>query len=94
MSTDSVLQVRMDSRTKKDAEQLFERLGLSITDAVRIFISQSLEVNGLPFDVKLATPLKRELHAFSVAHNYADPAKVSQEKQAWAGAVREKYETT
>ena len=52
MRADAVLQVRIDSNLKKEAEVLFERLGISLADAVRMFVSQCIEQQGMPFDVK------------------------------------------
>ena len=47
MRTDAVLQVRIDSKMKNEAEELFERLGISLADAVRMFVAQSIEQQGL-----------------------------------------------
>ena len=91
MKTDAVLQVRIDSSLKHEAENLFERLGISISDAVRIFISQSIEQQGLPFEVKTDFPGRKVLYASGIAHKYADPSKIPLEKDAWADAVAEKY---
>ncbi len=94
MRTDAVLQVRIDSNAKKEAEELFERLGISLADAVRMFVAQSIEQQGLPFEVKTDTPVRKKLHAYGIAHKYADPSKIPLEKDAWAMAVAEKYANT
>ena len=91
MATDAVLQVRIDSELKKEAEELYRRLGISIADAVRMFVVQSLETQGLPFEVKTAFSGQRVLHAYGIASKYADPSKIPLEKDAWASAVAEKY---
>ena len=91
MKTDAVLQVRIDSTLKKEAEILFERLGISIADAVRMFVVQSVEQQGLPFDVQTEFPGRKKLHAFGIAHKYADPSKIPLEEGAWERAVEEKY---
>ena len=91
MKADAVLQVRIDSNLKHEAEGLFERLGISIADAVRMFISQSIEQQGLPFEVKTDYPGRKVLHASGILSKYADPSKISLEKDAWVEAVREKY---
>ena len=49
----TVLQTRIDEKTKKQAESIMNRLGLSLNDAVRIFINQINLTQGLPFEVKL-----------------------------------------
>ena len=90
MATDAVLQVRIDSDLKRDAEDLYRRLGISIADAVRMFVVQSLEEQGLPFEVKLRTS-KKTLHAYGIASEYADPEKIPEEKSAWGKAAAEKH---
>lgn len=46
------INIRIDPKTKKKAEQLFAKFGITITDAVNIFLHQSLMVGGLPFEMK------------------------------------------
>lgn len=94
MKTNSVLQVRIDADIRKQAEELFERLGITTADAVRMFIMQSLESDGLPFEVKTGFSGRRVLHAYGVAAKYADISKIPQEKEAWKKAVAEKYGNT
>ena len=50
------IQVRIDDKTKKEAESLFSSLGLDTSTAVRMFISSALDHNGLPFEVKKVKP--------------------------------------
>jgi addiction module RelB/DinJ family antitoxin len=52
MSQSSVIQVRVDSRLKEDAENLFTDLGLDIPSAIRLFLKQAIARNGIPFPVK------------------------------------------
>ena len=42
-------QMRINPEVKKKAETLYASYGLTLTDAVNIFIQQSLRTNGLPF---------------------------------------------
>ncbi len=46
------IKVRVAPEVKAGAEQLFARFGITMTDAINIFLHQSLMVGGLPFDVK------------------------------------------
>jgi len=46
------LNIRIDPQTKQGAEQLFSTFGITISDAVTIFLRQSLMVGGLPFEMK------------------------------------------
>lgn len=61
----STFQMRINPEVKAQAESIFETYGLSLTDAVNIFIQQSLNSKGLPF---LLSPENAEyLKAKSVA---------------------------
>jgi DNA-damage-inducible protein J len=53
MAKTSSLNIRIDPETKKGAEQLFGTFGITVTDAVNIFLRQSLMVGGLPFELRL-----------------------------------------
>lgn len=46
------LHIRIDPETKAGAEQLFSTFGITVTDAITIFLRQSLMVGGLPFEVR------------------------------------------
>ena len=45
----SSFQMRINPEIKKRAEELYAGYGLTLTDAVNIFIQQSLNAKGLPF---------------------------------------------
>ena len=49
----TVIQTRVDNQTKQSAELIFGKLGLSLSDAIRMFLSQSIINRGLPFQPKL-----------------------------------------
>jgi DNA-damage-inducible protein J len=56
MSQSSVIQVRVDSQLKEDAERLFTDLGLDIPSAIRLFLKQAIACNGIPFPIKRWNP--------------------------------------
>ena len=45
-------QIRIDERTKKQAVELLEGLGLNLSDAINIFLKQVVLRKGIPFDIK------------------------------------------
>ncbi len=45
----STFQMRINPEVKRQAEDMFSAYGLTLTDAVNIFIQQSLTEKGLPF---------------------------------------------
>lgn len=51
MST-ATLQIRVEDNLKEQAMALFERLGLDLPTAIRIFLKKSVAENGVPFELK------------------------------------------
>jgi DNA-damage-inducible protein J len=47
------IQFRTDKATKLECAALFDKLGLSMPDAINLFLRQSLLHGGLPFEVKV-----------------------------------------
>jgi DNA-damage-inducible protein J len=47
------ISIRIDSATKMAAERVFDAIGLSATDAVRMFYKQVAMQHGLPFAAKI-----------------------------------------
>lgn len=45
--------IRIATELKGKTEDIFHRIGLSATDAVRLFYTQVYLNNGLPFEVKI-----------------------------------------
>jgi DNA-damage-inducible protein J len=52
MTKSANLHIRTDPETKTKAEQLFSSFGITVTDAVNMFLRQSLLVGGLPFELR------------------------------------------
>lgn len=45
----TTLQVRIDSKMKKDVSKIFESLGLDMSSGIKMYFNQVLIKNGLPF---------------------------------------------
>jgi len=52
MSKTADLHIRLDPETKTNAENLFAVFGITITDAVNMFLRQAVLEGGLPFELK------------------------------------------
>jgi DNA-damage-inducible protein J len=52
MAKTANLNIRVDPETKSGAERLFSSFGITVSDAINIFLRQSLMVGGLPFEMK------------------------------------------
>ncbi len=46
------INVRVNPFVKKNAEKLFESFGITLSDAINMFLNKSLMEGGLPFDLK------------------------------------------
>ncbi len=66
------LNIRIDPTTKEAAEKLFSNFGITITDAVNIFLHQSLLTGGLPFPVKIPQPNAATLAAMQSIEDMID----------------------
>ena len=52
MAKSANLNIRIDPDIKREAESLYNDLGITVSDAVNIFLRQSLRVGGLPFEMR------------------------------------------
>jgi len=43
------IQIRIDKKTKQDANRVLDRLGLDMSSAVKIYLRQISRTNGIPF---------------------------------------------
>jgi DNA-damage-inducible protein J len=57
------LSVRVDPQIKSDVETIYSRYGMSITDAINVFLYASRNVGGLPFDLRQSEPNDETLEA-------------------------------
>jgi DNA-damage-inducible protein J len=48
------LRIAIDDNIKEKADNLFKEMGMSTNDAVKIFISQAINSNSLPFRPQLS----------------------------------------
>lgn len=86
MAKEAVYQVRMDAEVKEEVEQLYQRMGSSFAEAIRMFAAQSLLEQGMPF-----TPTVSSSKAFGIAAKRANPELIPREKGAFAQAMVHKH---
>ncbi len=67
MSNSTNLNIRIDSNLKKDAEDLFKRLGLNMSSAINVFLTQSVREQAIPFEIHEDRPNKKLLKALKEA---------------------------
>ncbi|MDR1619498.1 MAG: type II toxin-antitoxin system RelB/DinJ family antitoxin [Clostridiales bacterium] len=57
------LNIRIDADLKKQAEEIFNELGLTMSAALTVFLRQAVRSNGIPFEMRLETPNAETLAA-------------------------------
>ena len=57
------LNIRIDEDLKKQAEEIFNELGLNMSTALTVFLRQTVRSNGIPFEMRLETPNTETLAA-------------------------------
>ncbi len=72
MAKTAKLNIRIDPKTKEAAEKLFSNFGITITDAVNMFLHLSLLTGGLPFSVRIPQPNANTLAAMQDVENMID----------------------
>lgn len=58
---EAVVRARVDEKLKKESEAILRQLGLSPTEAIRMFFTQITLRRGLPFAVSLQTDENEDL---------------------------------
>jgi DNA-damage-inducible protein J len=53
MDKSAVIRARISPETKHDVEEVFEKLGLSTSEAINVFCQQVIMNKGIPFEVKI-----------------------------------------
>ena len=77
----STFQMRINPEVKRQVEAVYAKQGLTFTDAVNIFIQQSLNEDGLPF---LASPENAAFMKAKAMRRLLDAAQ-----KGWDSAARE-----
>jgi DNA-damage-inducible protein J len=68
VSNNTTYNIRIDSRIRKEADALYKSMGMSLSAAVNLFLTQSVIQRRLPIDEIIAEPLGEpsddEYHSF------------------------------
>lgn len=75
MAKSANLNIRIDPDTKAQAERLFSQFGITVTDAVNMFLHQSIIYGGLPFELKVDQPNAETLAAIDDVNNGRNMSK-------------------
>ncbi len=64
--------ISIDAEIKKQAQELFARLGMDLSTAVNIFLRQSIRTQSIPFMITAEVPNDVTLSAMESAENGSD----------------------
>jgi len=84
------LTIRIDEELKRDAENLFNRIGMSMSTAINVFFRQAIRKQEIPFELKplddyfTGERMKRILHSIEQAERGETVAKTLAELEAMA----------
>ena len=56
MAKTASIYIRIDPEVKSDVENIYSQYGMSITDAINVFLYTSRNIGGLPFDLRPPVP--------------------------------------
>ena len=76
MTKSANLNIRLNPEVKKTAETVYAQYGLSLAEAVTVFIHQSCNIGGLPFDLRPSRPNAESLMAIAEANRISRDSTV------------------
>lgn len=98
MAKSETLHIRVNETVKENAEETLGMLGISISEAVNMFLCQVSLTGGLPFEVKLPAPERvivwnnEELYKkLDEAEDDIRSGRISSSNETF-GRLRDKYE--
>lgn len=72
----AVIQLRVDDDLKLQATSVYEKLGLDLSSAIRMFLKRSISVNGIPFSMILDDEPYNSEKAILAMRNMNETAKL------------------
>lgn len=80
MNKNATISLRVNKETKQNAEALFSEFGITLGDAISIFLNVSIMKGGLPFEVKRSVPNQTTLAAMKESEDMMN-GKIKSEPQ-------------
>jgi DNA-damage-inducible protein J len=71
MAKTAVINVRTEPDIKAQAESLYKSMGVSLTDAINMFLYKSIDYRGLPFELVREIPNAETIAAMKEAEDIA-----------------------
>ena len=64
------IQVRIDDQTKNDSTTLFDKLGITMSEAINLFLRQAVMRGGMPFTLTVPVSARYGLVFIPKRHNF------------------------
>lgn len=71
-SVTSAINVQVDAKTKEEATAILKGLGLNMSTAINMFLTQVVKRDGIPFEVRNPKPNKELIKALQEAQDIID----------------------
>ena len=88
--TDTVIRSRIDPHIKAEAMQLFEHMGLSLSEAIRLFLYQSVAEQRIPFSINVPNATTRKALEDVEQRKDLEVTTLEALKQDWNSSACEK----
>ena len=82
----ALIQARIDSKVKEDAEKIMNQLGISLNEAIRMFLMQVIIHKGIPFKPTLKPeyePNEMLQHVIADVENKKDLTRYKNTDEMW-----------
>ena len=83
MTNEVTVEIKLDADLKAAAEKLYQSLGTTLDEVIKLFVKRSVEMGEIPRTKKKS--------AAGMLSAYANPAMMPFEKDAWKEAAVERY---
>ena len=83
MTNEVTVEIKLDADLKAAAEKLYQSVGTTFNEVIKLFVKQSVETGEVPRTKKKS--------AAGMLSAYANPAMIPFEKDAWPEAAVERY---
>ena len=75
MAKTATMTIRVDPTIKSSVESIYASYGMTLSDAVNVFLHKSLAVRGLPFDLRPSDETREALQEVEAMKLYPDDYK-------------------
>jgi DNA-damage-inducible protein J len=81
--TDCVIRSRIDPLIKAEAIEVFEKMGLTLSQAIRLFLYQSVAEHKIPFSVNIPNAKTRSVIELAEQGKHLEKTSLKQLSEEW-----------